>query len=122
MRTKMSPIGAVSALSLAKLIRLYYALAGLFSVLIYVFADAKEFTASLGFLIPFLSAKLSFGYHRAHSFAGILWQILSFTLLYALSGWLSGFLAGVAYNFISKHLGLQVEGVTDSQPSPVHTQ
>lgn len=118
----MSPIGPVSALSLAKLIGLYYALAGLFSVLIYVFADAEEFTASLGFLIPFLCAKLSLGYHRAHSLAGILWQIISFTLLYALSGWLSGLLGGVAYNFISKHLGFQVQGVTDSQASPVHTQ
>ena len=117
MKKKMYPIGTVSALSLARIIALYYTLAGLFSVLVYVATDANEFTASLGFLIPFLSAKLSFGYHRAHGFAGIAWQILSFTLLYGLSGWLSGFLGGVAYNFISKYFGFQVEGVMDSQPS-----
>lgn len=117
MRTKMYPIGAVSAPSLAKIIGLYYALAGLFSVLVYVVTDTSEFTASLGFLIPFLSAKLTFGYHRAQAFAGILWQILSFTFLYGLSGWLSGFLGGVAYNILSKHFGFQVEGVLDPQPS-----
>jgi len=117
MRTKMYPIGAVSALSLARMIALYYALAGLFSVLVYVVTDANEFKAPLGFLIPFLSARLTFGYHRAHSFAGVVWQVLSFTLLCGLSGWLSGFLGGFAYNFISKYFGFQVEGVVDSQPS-----
>ena len=121
MNTKMCPIGAVSALSLARIIAFYYALAGLFSVLVYIFTDAGEFTASLGFLIPFLSTKLSFGYHRANGLGGIAWQILSFTLLYGLSGWLSGFLGGVAYNFISKHFGFQVQGVMDSQPSSAHT-
>jgi hypothetical protein len=118
----MYPISAVSELSLARIVGFYYALAGLFSVLVYVVTNTKEFTASLGFLIPFLSAELTFRYHQAYGFAGIVWQIISFTFLYGLSGWLSGFLVGIAYNFVSKHFGYQVEGVMDSQPlsAPTH--
>ena len=121
MRTKMSPIGAVSAL----LSQTYWALLRAGRIVFSAdlrFRRCEGVHGFPGFFDSILELKLSFGYNRAHSFAGILWQILSFTLLYALSGWLSGFLGGVACNFISKHLGFQVEGVTDSQPSPVHTQ
>ena len=45
----MYPIGAVSAPTLARIIGLYYALAGLFSVLAYVVTDTSEFKASLAF-------------------------------------------------------------------------
>ena len=75
-----------------------------------------------GFFIPFLGWHLNVGIARAPTFSGEVLQATVFLLLCTASGWISGLIAALIYNLISKHLGIQLRGTIEGQPAPALTE
>lgn len=100
---------------MAKIIGAYDAVGGLISNIVYVVSGTGRFTTLPGIVLPFLDFKFKFAYDRALWMPGIFSQVLFSTLFYGLSGWLSGFLCGIAYNLVSKYIGMRLMGVSDPQ-------
>lgn len=81
----------------------------------FVFTDWPGWKIPLGFLIPFLGAKLDLTVKKSDSVLGLLAQIALITLAYALTGFLCGLFGGAVYNLISKYFGLQLQGKINAQ-------
>jgi hypothetical protein len=115
MKTFRAPIESVDVLSVARIIGIYYCVAAWLGSLVYIFTDFDKVYAPLGFLIPVLGAKIDFTWARPKSSVGLLLSIVIVTILYAVTGWLSGLICGFSYNMFSKRLGIQVNGSVDPQ-------
>jgi hypothetical protein len=115
MKTFRAPIESVDLLSVARITGLYYCIAGWLGSLTYLFTDSEKVYAPLGFLIPVLGAKLDFTWARPKSFLGLLLTVMIVTILYAVTGWLSGLVCGTCYNLFSRRLGMQINGSVDTQ-------
>lgn len=110
MNAEMRPISAVSSLSLAKIGATYYAAAGLVMLTIDAVKGTPRFTVPFGFLAPLLGLTVNLNFPRALWIPGIFSQIFFSTILYAVTGSLSGFAFGVAYNVVAKHPKLRFQG------------
>ena len=110
MNAEMRPIVVVSALSLAKIGAAYYATVGLVMLTFDAVKGTPIFAVPFGFLAPLLGLTVNLRFPRALWAPGIFSQIFFSTVVYALTGWLSGFTFGVAYNLISKHLRVRISG------------
>jgi hypothetical protein len=113
MEAEMKAVRAVSLTSVAKIVGIYYAVRGLISNIAYVASGTGRFTTPLGIVLPFLDFKFKFAYDRPLWMPGIFSQVLFSTLFYGLSGLLSGLFCGLAYNLVSKYIGIRLMGVTD---------
>jgi hypothetical protein len=113
MNTEMRPIGVVSAVSLAKIGAAYYALIGALMLVFDAVKGTPVLGAPFGFLVPLLHLTMNLNFHRASWVPGIFSQVFLLTILYTLTGWLSGLACGVVYNFISRHLGMRINGGAD---------
>jgi len=114
MDAEMRHIRQISPVSLAKVAAIYYALGGLLTLIIDLAIGMEKLTVPLGFFTLFLGLKLNFTYSRALWIPGILSQLFFSTILYALTGWVSGFLSAIAYNFVSRHLNVRIKGAVDA--------
>ena len=94
MKTYRAPIESVDILSVAKLTGIFYCVAAWLASLVSIFTDFEKVYAPLGFLIPVLGAKIDFTWARPQSPLGLLLSIVMVTILYALTGWLSGLICG----------------------------
>jgi hypothetical protein len=114
MHAEMREIRQVSAMSLARVAAVYYALGGLLTLIIDLAIGMEKLTVPLGFFTLFLGLKLNFTYSRALWIPGIVSQLFFSTILYALTGWVSGFLSAIAYNFVSRHFNVRIKGAIDA--------
>jgi hypothetical protein len=114
-KTFRAPIESVDILSVARITAIYYCAAGWLGSLAYIFTDLEKIYAPLGFLIPVLGAKIDFTWARPKRPVGLLATIIFVTILYALTGWLSGLICGFSYNLFSKRMGMQINGSVDTQ-------
>jgi hypothetical protein len=110
---EMGQIRRVSPTSLARVAAVYYALGGLLVLIIDLAIGMEKLTVPLGFVTLFLGLKIDFTYHRALWIPGIVSQLFFSTILYALTGWVSGFLTAIAYNFMSQHFNVRIKGAID---------
>ncbi len=101
-------------MSLARVAAIYYALGGLLTLIVDLAMGMEKLTVPFGFFTLFLGLKLNFTYSRALWIPGILSQLFFSTILYALTGWVSGFLSAIAYNFVSRHLNVRINGVVET--------
>ncbi len=115
-------VTSLDVFSAAKVFAFYYSFWGLITALVFVFTDWEGWKVPLGFLVPFLSAKLDFTFRRSESAIGLAVQIGLITLAYALTGWLSGLVGGAVYNLISRHFGLQLRGRMETPSLPESQQ
>jgi hypothetical protein len=114
MHPEMAPIRRVSAMSLARVAAIYYAVGGLLTLITDLALGMERLTVPLGFFTLFLGLKLNFTYHRALWIPGIVSQLFFSTILYALTGWVSGFFSAIAYNFVSQHFDVRIRGAIDA--------
>lgn len=113
MNTDMTPIKKLSPVSLAKVSAIYYAVGGLLTLVIDLAAGMEVLKVPLGFLTLFLGLKIDFTYHRALWMPGVISQLFFSTILYALTGWVTGFLGALIYNFVSDRFNVRIKGTTD---------
>ena len=86
MDVEMRAIRQVSAMSLARVAAIYYALGGLLTLIVDLAMGMEKLTVPFGFFTLFLGLKLNFTYSRALWIPGILSQLFFSTILYALTG------------------------------------
>jgi hypothetical protein len=113
MKAEMRPIGAVSALSLAKIGAAFYAAVGLVMLTVDAVKGTPIFSVPFGFMVPLLHLTVNFNFPRALWAPGVFSQVFFSTILYALTGSFSGFVCGVAYNLMSKYLRVRINGGVD---------
>jgi hypothetical protein len=113
MNAGMRPIDAVSPLSLARIGAAYYAAVGLVMLTIDAVKGTPLLSVPFGFLVPLLHLTVTFNFPRALWAPGVFSQVFFSTILYALTGSLSGFVCGVAYNLTSKYLRVRINGGAD---------
>jgi hypothetical protein len=106
----MGEIRRVSLTSLARVAAVYYALGGLLVLLTDLALGMEKLSVPLGFVTLFLGLKSDFSYHRALWIPGIVSQLSFATILYAVTGWVSGFISAIAYDFVAKHFNLRIKG------------
>lgn len=82
------PVRSLALLSSGKIFAFYYSLWGLVTALVFAFTHLERWELPLGFLVPFLSAKLDWYLMRSKSLPGLVVQVLLITLTYTLTGWL----------------------------------
>lgn len=75
---------------------------------------ADKLTVPLGFFTLFLGPKLNLTFALSHWIPAIIVQLFFSLILYALTGWVSGFLSAIAYNFVSQHFDVRLDGTTDA--------
>lgn len=117
MRTEALPIQSLTLRSTGHLFALWYTFWGTIGALVFVSASVKRLDVPLGLFIPFVDWHLNFSVGRAPTFPGVIAQSMFFVLFCAATGWISGILTALAYNLISKHLGFQLHGLTETKPS-----
>ncbi len=93
MHSQMCQIRRLSATSLAQVAAIDYALGGLLAFLINLAMAVDKPTVPLGFFTLFSGLKLKFTFSLAQWIPAILVQLFFSTILYALTGWVSGFLS-----------------------------
>jgi hypothetical protein len=89
----------------AKALAVIYAVLGFLYVPTLLLARTTQMTVPFGVLGPLVHFNLNLHFPMPNSFlTGILSTILS-TVLYAISGWLTGAVAVVVFNFVAKRMG-----------------
>jgi hypothetical protein len=121
MRPNVRPIKSIAPLPVAYISAAYYSAIALLLGPVYAFTDLKPVYAPLGFLIPLLSAKIDFTFGKPESHLGLLLVIVIAAVFYAATGWLSGFVCALLYNFMSKHFQIRIDGEIDAQEPPTPT-
>jgi hypothetical protein len=89
----------------AKALAVIYAVLGFLYVPTLLLARTTQMTVPFGVLGPLVHFNLNLHFPMPNSFlTGILCTMLS-TVLYAISGWLTGAVAVVLFNFVAKRMG-----------------
>lgn len=117
MSAAMRPITHISPKSVARLAAIYYAFGGLLTLVVDLAIGMERLKVPVGLFTLFLGLKLDFSYHRALWVPGIVSQVLFSTILYAITGWISGFIGALVYNLIARRLNVRVEGTFDVEPT-----
>jgi hypothetical protein len=112
----------LAPLSLARLFSVYYGFWGVFSGLVYAFADKEVWYAPLGVWTLFLSTKLDFGFHTQANMVSKIGSIFWLSVLHTATGWIPGLVGAVIYNFCSRFFGLQFKGNIQADPQPTSSQ
>jgi hypothetical protein len=120
MNTEIQSIRSLAARSVANLFAMWYCFWGLVGGITFLFTNVARLTVPLGLFIPFVDFHLNFSVARAPTVPGQIAQVMYFILFCSATGWVSGSLTALAYNLISRHLGFQLQGSTETQPQPEH--
>jgi hypothetical protein len=109
-------------LSLAKVFATYYGFWGLVIGCIYLVQLKEDWYAPVGVLTLFYDLKINLTLHPEPNFLSKAGDLLWLSFYYALTGWLSGLMAAVIYNFCSRHLGVQIDATIEHDASAPQTQ
>lgn len=107
--TKLAP------LSLAKVFATYYGFWGLVIGCIYMIQGKEDWYAPIGIWTLFYFAKINLTLHPEPNFLSKAGDLFWLATYYALTGWLSGLVTAVVYNFCSNFFGLQINGKTEDE-------
>jgi hypothetical protein len=98
-------ITSFRVLPVARIVAIIYGVLGIFYVPASLLSGANQMTLPLGILAPLVY--LSFNLHLrvpTHFLTGVL-SAMAACACYALSGWLTGTAAVLAFNFVAAHIG-----------------
>jgi hypothetical protein len=102
------PIHKLIPLSVAKICASYYGFWGLVTACIYLIKSQDVWYAPLGVWTMFYFAKINLILTPEHNILAKSGDLFWLTLMYTVTGWLSGLVLAVIYNLCSNFLGLQL--------------
>jgi hypothetical protein len=111
---KTSPIRSIAGTSLANIIAIYYAIGGFATIIASVIDKSSKLSAPLGLLFPYLSLKINLTYARSDNVFSIAVHMLVCTIVYGVSGWLTGYVGATVYNLLARIFGLRLRGTVDA--------
>ena len=118
---KTSPIRSIAATSLANIIAIYYAIGGIATIIASAIDKPSKLSAPLGLLFPYLSLKINLTYAQSDNVFSVVVQTLVFTIIYGVSGWLTGYVGATIYNLLARYFGLRLRGTVDTVSPTVVT-
>jgi hypothetical protein len=96
---------SVRVAPVARVLAIVYALFGLSAFVVYAASSAESFTLPFGVVAPLFHLNVNFNLPRS---GGVLYNVFlcaAAVLSYALTGWITGVVAAVCFNFIAKQTG-----------------
>ena len=111
------PITRVVPSSLAKVAAFYYGFWGTVSALLFAFTDSERLLAPFGFWTVFLKFTVNLKFDLHYRIVAIVAEMVIVACAYSLTGWITGLISAVGYNFLSKHFGINVLGTTEPRSS-----
>ena len=111
------PITRVAPTSVAKVAAFYYGFWGTVSALLFTFTDSEKLLAPFGIWTVFLKFTVNLKFDLHYRIIAIIAEMIIVACAYSLTGWITGLISAVGYNFLSKHFGINVQGTIEPKSS-----
>lgn len=106
----MQRINYVNPLSLARFAALLYVPLGLFYIEYLAFQQVNDVAVPIGFYFAYFHLTLSIHVPRPTTWTGGSALVILGSLCLAITGWITGFICAIVYNFFARHFrGLRIE-------------
>ncbi|HEV7218290.1 MAG: hypothetical protein ACHP8A_10325 [Terriglobales bacterium] len=89
----------------ARILALTYAAFGFCGFVLFAFSSADVLTLPFGIVMPLFYLNANFKFERSSDLVYNIFLGLASVLLYALTGWITGAVVTICFNFVAKQVG-----------------